>query len=458
MTNGIPTRPIEHTGKQKEISGLPTPLVYNAETKKFEQTSAKTEEVDYTDPRNQGLKIAEAVEFSESEINSYSKGIKGVLERVFKELNFTSEADRIMSMNAKQQKRMYAQRLETYGLNRGRNMTDTGDIADVKRTKSLFGWIYKNDEKNKQLFQNVKLTPGFTGDSSIDTTAIMKSLNKVLSGPEMFKAQTGGVLRNIIGSMTGYIGMPSLEKSRAEADGLNQVMANVRKEVLGLIQDIQRKEFALSGMKDAGTAKFTKDGRITSDSSLVAQNLFTKLEEQKGVLRAALAEVGAIDKVVGKCGGKVSKIVKQIGFVMPELLDQNTILQNLNAGLDKNGKALKFQSRTAEMLSYAFQLMARHIGQMFKNWMIQLNPLTQIKKLFSDFSGYNTKWQRTMNVVKYNLRSIVLPMIEKIAQLLVNMIGFADIILQKVQAAFGKTPISLFDQGNAKKFKTKLNR
>ena len=42
-------------------------------------------------------------------------------------------------------------------------------------------------------------------------------------------------------------------------------------------------------------------------------------------------------------------------------------------------------------------------------------------------------------------------MIEKIAQLLVNMIGFADIILQKVQAAFGKTPISLFDQENAKK-------
>lgn len=455
VTNGIPTRPI---GKQPEISGLPSPLVYNAETKQFEQSSVQNKEVDYTDPKNQGLKIAQVVEFSESEIKTYSKGIKGILERVFEGLKPQSEADRIMSMNAKEQKRMYAQRLETYGMNRGRSMTDTGDIADVKRTKSLFGWIYKNDEKNKQLFQDIKLTPGFTGENAINTTAIMEKLNKVLSGPEMFKAQTGGTLRNIIGSMTGYIGMPSLEKSRAQAEGLNQVMANVRKEVLDLVQDIQRKESALSGMKELGTAKFTKDGQITSDSSLVAQNTFTKLEEQKGVLRAALAEVGAIDKVVDRCGGKVSRIIKQIGFVMPELLDQNTILQNINAGLDKNGKALKFQTRTAEMLNYAYQLMARHIGQMFKNWMIQLNPLTQIKKLFSDFSGYNTKWQRTMNVVKYNLRSIILPMMDKIAQLLVNMIGFADIILQKVQAAFGNTPISLFDQENAKKFKDEVEQ
>lgn len=392
----------------------------------------------------------------QSEVKTFAKGILGSMQKAFEQFRKPTEVDRIMAMNAEERAMARAQRLETFGENRGRNLTDTGDKAGVKRVKELFGWIYKRDGSNKELFQDVKLTPGFTGENAIDTTAIMKSLNKVLSGPEMFKAQTGGTLRNIIGSMTGYIGMDSIEKSRAEAEGLNQVMANVRNEVLKLIQDVQSKEMALSGMEKMGTAKFDKNGVITDDSSSIAKKTFIDLEEQKGVLKEALAEVQMIDQVVDKSGGKVKKILQNIGFLMPELKEQNTIIQNINAGLDKNGKALKFQKRTAEVLNYSFQLMSRHIGQMIKNWMMQLNPITLIKKAFQDFASYDPKWQRTMNVVKYNLRSIILPLMQKIAQLLVNMIGVLDIALQKVQSTFGKTPISLFDQENAKQFKDQV--
>ena len=388
-----------------------------------------------------------------SDISASQKGFIGTLKKVFRDFIPETEVERIMSANAKEQARMRAERIEMYGLNRGRQLTDTGDIADVKRTKSLFGWIYRNDEKNKELFQDVKLTPGFTGENRIDTTDIMKSLNKVLSGPEMFKAQTGGTLRNIIGSMTGYIGMPSIEKSRTQAEGLNQVMANVRTEVLGLIQDIQAKEATLIGMQEKGTARFDKEGRITDDSSLSAKNTFTKLEEQKQVLRSALAEVAMIDDIIGKTGGKVSKIIKNLGFVMPELMQNNTIIQNINAGLDKNGKALKFQTRLAEILNYSFQLMSRYIGQIIKNWIWMINPLNIIKQRFDDFASYDPKWQRTMNVIKYNLRDIIRPFMEWIAQKLVNIIGFFDIISMKIQEAFGYTPISLFDQKNADEFK-----
>lgn len=388
-----------------------------------------------------------------SDISTSQKGFLGTLRKVFKDFLPETEVERIMNANAKEQARMRAERIETYGLNRGRQLTDTGDIADVKRTKSLFGWIYRNDEKNKALFQDIKLTPGFTGENRIDTTAIMMSLNKVLSGPEMFKAQTGGTLRNIIGSMTGYIGMPSIEKSRTQAEGLNQVMANVRNEVLQLIQDIQAKEATLMGMQERGTARFYKDGIITEDSSLAAKNTFTKLEEQKGVLKAALAEVAMIDEIIGKTGGKVSKIIKNLGFVMPELMQNNTIIQNINAGLDKNGKALKFQTRFAEILNYSFQLMSRYIGQIIKNWIWMINPLNIIKQRFDDFASYDSKWQRTMNVIRYNLRDVIRPFMEWIAQQLVNIIGFLDIISMKIQEAFGYTPISLFDQKNADEFK-----
>ena len=444
-------------GRKPKIPQLPTVFSIADEQNQYEAARRKRLENSIEEERAQiekGEHPSQQRQFLEpSEIFTTQKGIFGQLRKVFKDMMPQTEVDRIMSMNAEEQARMRAERIETYGLNRGRQLTDTGDIADVKRTKSLFGWIYKNDERNKELFQDVKLTPGFTGEKAIDTTAIMGALNKVLSGSEMFKAQTGGTLRNIIGSFTGYIGMPSIEKSRAQAEGLNQVMANVRNEVLGLIQDIQAKEATLIGMQERGTARFDRNGYITDDSSLAAKNTFTKLEEQKQVLASALAEVGMIDKVVDKTGGKVKDIIKNLGFVMPELMQNNTILQNINAGLDKNGKALKFQTRLAEILNYSFQLMSRHIGQILKNWLWMINPLNVIKKLFDDFGSYDPKWQRTMNVIKNNFREIILPFMEKIAQTLVNIIGFLDIISMKIQEAFGYTPISLFDQQNANDFK-----
>lgn len=368
-----------------------------------------------------------------------------------------SEAERIMNMNREQQARMRAQRLEMFGENRGRNLTDTGDKASVKRTKQLFGWIYKNDGTNKELFQDVRLTPGFNKEETINTTKILDSLNRVLSGPEMFKAQTGGTLRNILGSFTGYIGMPSIEKSRAEAEGLNQVMANVRNEVLKLIQAIQAKEMSLKAMQELGTAKFDSRGMITTDSSSAAQKTFIDLEEQKGVLRGALAEIQMIDAVVGSTGGKISQIVKKLGFVMPELMENNTILQNINAGLDKNGKALKFQTRTAEVLNYSFQLMARHIGQMVKNWLWMINPINLLKRAFQDFASYDVKWQRTMNVIKYNLRRIIKPFMEWLAQQIVNLIGLVNALLKGIGSIFGKN-WDLFDQdaANAEKINEEL--
>lgn len=364
-----------------------------------------------------------------------------------------SAVDKIMAATAEEQSKMRAERIKQYGLNRGRDLTDTGDIASIRRTKEMFGWTYNSDKNNKNLFQNVKLTP----HEDVNTDEIMSSLNKVLSGPEMFKAQTGGALRNFVGSFTGYLGMPSLEKSRAEAEGLNQVMANVRNEVMKLLQEIQSKEFTLHGMEDNGEAKFTSEGYITDDSSSASKKLFADLEEQKGVLRGVLAEVSMVDQVVEHTGGSVHKILQNLGFVMPELMQNNTIIKNINAGLDKSGKALKFQTRTAEVLSYSFQLMARHIGQIIKNWMMMLNPINLIKKAFSDFASYDVKWQRTMNVIKYNLRRIIRPMMEWIAQQLVNILGLVNALVKGIGSALGKD-WDLFDQSaaNAEKMREEL--
>lgn len=374
------------------------------------------------------------------------------IESLFKITKATEDYSDVITSTAEQQDQLAAERIQKFGLNNGRNPNDTGDIASIKRALELFRTNKRSIEDNPELAQKLRLTDSV----KVDTTEVAKKLSNALSGKEMRNAQMGGSIpRQILGAMTGFIGMPSIEKSRAQADGLNQILGNVNKSLNAVLNTIQTKETELRGMEKSGQVKFSADGRLVEGSS-AAKKTFADLEESKLVLRSILADMEMVDAVVEQTGGKFSKMVKLLNFTSPVLRENNTIIRNVGSGLDKNGKALKYQSRLAEILNYTFQLMGRSIGQMLKSWLSQLNPITQIKNMFNDFASYNVKWQRTLNVVKYNLRSIILPIMDKIAQLLTNMIGFADIILQKVQAAFGHKPISLFDQENADKFKKEM--
>ena len=246
---------------------------------------------------------------------------------------------------------------------------------------------------------------------------------------------------------------------------LNQIMYNIRKVLNDTVQDIQDKESKLRGMKASGDLKLGANGEVLDSSSTEAKTLVLQLQESKDALNAILADTKYVDQVVKSTHGRIGGIIKQLGFTSQPLRKNNEILANLNAGLDKSGKALKYQTRLAEILGYSFRLISRHVGQMFKNLLLTLSPVNLIKKafqgirgLFQDFAGYNTKWQRTMNVIKYNLHAILEPFMDKIAQFLVNCIGFVDIISMKVQEAFGSVPISLFDQAaaDAQKMKEEL--
>ena len=362
----------------------------------------------------------------------------------------TKEYEQIIKSTAEEQDQMAAERIKTYGLNNGRNPNDTGDIAGMRRILQLYRTNKESIESNPELMQKIRLTPG----REVDTSEITKALNEALSGKNMRNAQMGGSIpRQILGGLTGFIGMPSLEKSRAQADGLNQVLGNINNALQSVLINIQMKETELAGMEKTGQAKFTEEGYLTSDSSSAAFKTLADLEEEKLVLDSIKADLLANDEIIEKTGGKFSKLAKQMSFTSPVLRENNGILRNIISGLDKNGKALKFQTRMAEILNYTFQLMSRSIGQMIKNWLSMINPLNLIKQRFDDFASYDPKWQRTMNVIKNNFREIILPFMQKIAQTLVNIIGFLDIISMKIQEAFGYTPISLFDQKNANDFK-----
>lgn len=343
----------------------------------------------------------------------------------------------IMAKTSEEQDALNAERINTFGLM-------DGDKIKVARRLSLF----KGKDFFKDLFGNINLSEGIR----LDTTAVTDSISKALSGAEMFKAQSGGWLRNIAGAMTGGLAFafqPSLEKTRAQADIINTVMANMRTAVNTLTQDILDKESALRGMKKSGALKTDEQGNVLDTSTSEAKALAAEYEKVKKELASVLADVGAVDVVVKRTHGRIPSMLKQLGFTSTILRKNNILLANGNAGLDKNGKALKYQTRLAEILNYSFQLMGRYIGQLVKRSLLMLNPLTYIKKLFNDFMGYNTKWQRTMNVIKYNIRTIVKPAMEWIAQKIVNLIGFVDIISMKIQEALGRVPISLFDQAAA---------
>ena len=364
----------------------------------------------------------------------------------------TREYEEVLKANADKQDEMAAERVKIYGLNNGRNPNDTGDIAGMRRILQLYRTNKASIEQNPELAQKIQLTPGI----EVDTTEITKGLNKALSGGQMQNAQNGGGFwKNFLGFATGGLGyafMPSLEKSRAQADGLNQILGNINKALQSVLINIQTKETELKGMEERGDVKFNKEGYIEKGTSAAYKTL-ADLEEEKLVLNTIRADLLANDEIIKRTGGRFSSLVKNLKFTSPVLKENNGILRNINSGLDKNGKALKFQTRLAEILNYTYQLMSRSIGQAFKNLLSMINPINLVRKMFQDFGSYDVKWQRTMNVIKNNFREIIKPFMEWIAQQLVNIIGFFNIISMKIQEAFGYTPISLFDQKNANDFK-----
>ena len=336
------------------------------------------------------------------------------------------------------------QRLERYGFADDGSVASNGDVIKIGRRKALWG-------RQDNPFADIDLTEAL---GKIDVDKITDALQKSIEG-RMFRAQTGGLGAAALMAMTGGLSTaftPSLEKSRAKADAANQLMANVRDVVQTLLQNIASKQNELAGFEREGQIKFSENGKeILEDTSKnkVASATVAQMEEFKAVLRMVLADTAAFNDQLARAGGNASKVFRHFEFLSPVLREQNKLIQNSNNGLDKNGKALKHQTRLAEILDYTFQRMGRRIGQMLQNWLLQLNPITQIKKMFTDFTSYSVKWQRTMNVIKYNLRAIIRPFMERIAQALVNAIGFLDIISMKIQEAFGNTPISVFDQAAA---------
>lgn len=397
----------------------------------------------------------------------YASPIKTTLRDVFE--NFlndltgaSAEYKKIVNASTEQQDKMAAERVKIWGMNRGRNPNDTGDIASMRRVLELYRNNKASIEQNPELMQKIKLTDPI----EIDTTEVTKAFNKALSGKNMQNAQMGGSIgKQILGAMRGFTFMPSIEKSRAQADGLNQILGIINKSLNSLLSNIQMHETTLAGMEESGQARFNPDGTLTEDSTSAAKKTLADLEESKYVLEMLQADLLANEAIVKRTGGNYGQMIKQLSFASPILRDCNGILRNMNAGLDKNGKALRFQTRMAEILNYTFQLIGRSIGQWFKKILSMLNPLNiikniagKIKSAFQDFGSYDTKWQRTMNVIKINFQRAIKPAMEWIAQKLVNIIGFFNIISMKIQEAFGQVPVDLFDQAgaNAEKMRREL--
>lgn len=401
----------------------------------------------------------------------YASPIKTTLRDTFE--NFlndltgaSAEYKKIVNASTEQQDKMAAERVKIWGMNNGRNPNDTGDIASMRRVLELYRNNKASIEQNPELMQKIKLTDPI----EIDTTEVTKAFNEALSGKNMRNAQMGGsVGKQILGAMRGFTFMPSIEKSRAQADGLNQILGIINKSLNSLLSNIQMHETTLAGMEESGQARFNPDGTLTEDSTSAAKKTLADLEESKYVLEMLKADLLTNEAIVKRTSGNYGQMIKQLSFASPILRDCNGILRNMNAGLDKNGKALKFQTRMAEILNYTFQLMSRSIGQWFKKIISMLNPLNiikntiktitgWIKSAFQDFGSYDTKWQRTMNVIKINFQRAIKPAMEWIAQKLVNIIGFFNIISMKVQEAFGQVPVDLFDQAgaNAEKMRREL--
>ena len=383
------------------------------------------------------------------DISTTTKSLGDIIKKAFGMATATTEVDRIKNLNQAQREKELAELTKTYGIaDRDRNITSTGDKGRAFRMKSVYGY----NQKNANPFKDLKLTPGLEVDTKGITDALQTMIEK-----NMFSAQTGvNSFADLIKLSFGGIGMPSLEKSRAQAEAANEILSIIRQAITEQLQAIQGNETTLRGLEASGDAKFDDKGQMVSGSN-EAWTAFGQLEEQKSVLNGLIAELTKMDQLSAETGGNMTEFFKVLGFVSPELRKCNTIISNINSGLNKNGKVLKFQKRSQETLNYSFQLLTRHIGQMVKGWLLMLNPINLIKKAFSDFASYDTKWQRTMNVIKYNFRRIIRPAMEWIAQQIVNMIGLVNALIKGIGSAFNQN-WDLFDKdaANAEKIREEL--
>ena len=380
-------------------------------------------------------------------ISSTMEDVRNSIKKIFGSVTTSeTEVERLKNLNQKDRERELAERRRMFGIaDSDRNASATGDKGRAFRMKSVYGYR----QSNSNPFKDLKLTPGL----EIDTKGITQAFQTMLE-KSMFSAQTGvSGLGDLIKLSFGGIGMPSLEKSRAQSDAANEILSIIRQSAMELLQSIQDKETNLRGMVERGDAKFNDQGIMVSGSD-EAWTLFGQLEESKMALNGIIAEMGMMDQLSEATGGNMAEFFRVLSFVSPELRRCNGIIENINAGLDKNGKAIKFQSRFQETLNYSFQLLTRHVGQMVKNWLMTLNPLAIVEKAFSDFASYDVKWQRTMNVIKYNIRSIIRPFVEWLAQQFVNILGLVNALVKGIGTIFGKK-WDLFDKTAASAEKTR---
>lgn len=413
-----------------------------------DQIALETKMAKQRNAKKQRPKTQATIELGPEAGKEVGNSLQDTLKKIFSKITGESEASRIMNMSERERAKETAERMRKYGKPRGRGEAgDRGVVSDVRYSKNLWRGKDAASGPDDPLYRDIRKTNPVDG---VDVDKVMEALQKAIE-KNMFNAQTGGGWKAAMAaSLTGglaYAFQPSMEKTRAEVDGLNTVMADVRNQVLKILEDIKGKQAVLGEMQENGDIKFDDQGRQISGTP-EATALFNELENSKDILDSLLSEMGNVDKVIKECGGDVSKIIKNLGFVAPELRKDNVILKNISAGLDKNGKALKYQTRMGEVLNYTFQLMARSIGQMIKNWLSLLNPINLVKKAFADFASYDVKWQRTLNVIKYNLRRIIRPAMEWIAQQIVNIIGLVNALLKGIGAVFGQN-WDLFDKSAA---------
>lgn len=429
--------------KPEEIQTLPSVVVNDKET------SARTEAESVAKRKSKRwwtreFKMSSFKASMEKVYSSVSDRMQEALETAIPDiLNKPNmqrvNAARIMMKNQKEQTRMRRERLDAFGFSE--NGTGTGDKLRIARRKQLYGFkggLLKDDVD--KIFQGIKLTEGM---GPIDTSLITESLEKAIQ-KNMFKMQTGGLLKNIVGPMTLYAGQPSLEKTRAQVNGLNEVLSKIRTAALDVLANIQDKEGVLGQYEQSGEARF-HNGIITADSSDEAKATFAQLENAKSELRSILADIAAMNELVEINHGKVKGVLKDVYFLSPSLMKYNKMLQNLNAGLDYHGKVLKYQTRFGEVLGTAFERMKRAVAQSVQHLLQMINPFNLIKTAFKDFMSYDVKLQRTFNVIKYNLRAILRPAMSWIAQQLVNIIGLINAVIKGIGKAFGKD-WDLFDQ------------
>lgn len=317
--------------------------------------------------------------FNTDSLKEINKVFKDIRKSAFTELNAIS----------KQLNKISVQKMSI-------NLDNTGILASIDKIKDQWGELEKEAQKYQNIIKkNEDLGPISSYDQARD------------SNINFLKSE--GISSEDVKNKTGFY---SIDVSSTALEVATKKLKEVQENMNSLDRDAEK----LNAILDNNNIKLEKLGKSAEPLQASFENIINDLQ------------TNPIEETFD------SSILQQY----------NGEIDNVNGGLKRTGEELDEVDKKTERVhktSTKLNLMGRIMSQVRNSIATALNPLNHFRKLWNNIiMSDDSKFGNTFKTIAANIQTALTPAFEKIAQWVINLIGYFNVLLK----AFSGGKIDLF--------------